>query len=59
MRKLVVRVSTFKQGSECENEEDITGDDLSPKEVEELAKDMMHEMIEWHYEVIEVENDEE
>ena len=55
MRKITVRVSTNKVGSECKRSFTID-DEADNEEIEETAMDEMFKMINWDYEVTETDN---
>jgi hypothetical protein len=48
VRIIYVKVSTGKVGSACTGSFEV-GDDETPEEIEELAREAMFELIEWHY----------
>lgn len=50
MKTIKVHVSTNRVGSECSDEFEVE-DDTTEKEIEEMAKDAMFNMIEWNYDV--------
>lgn len=50
MKRVTVRVSTNRVGSECKDSFEVE-DDATEEEIEEMAKDAMFSMIEWNWDV--------
>lgn len=50
MKTVTVHVSTNKVGSKCSDEIEVE-DDATDDEIEEAAKEVMFNMIEWNYDI--------
>lgn len=53
MRKVTVRVSTNKVGSTCEDTFSIDDDTMNEDDIENIARDVALEMVEWDYTITE------